>query len=91
MPNLTTLTTKALQLDALRYVHHHASNCFNDLVKQKGQMTALLRSMNPSHNRSSSLNMSAINENSREDTSHGELFPIRSLVGRIYDATLQWK
>jgi len=74
MPNLTTLTTKALQLDALRYMRHHASKCFNELVKQKDQMTALFRSINPSHNRGSSLNMSAISENSGEDTTHGELY-----------------
>ena len=68
------LTTNALQLDALRYVRRHASKCFNDWVKQKDQMTALVSSMNSLHIRGSSLNMSAINENSREDTSHGELY-----------------
>ena len=50
MHNLTTLTTKALQLDALCYVRHHASKCFNELVKQKNQITTLIRSMHTSHN-----------------------------------------
>ena len=74
MPSLAMLTTKALQLDALRYVRHRASKCFNDSVKQKNQMSALLRSMNTSYHQGSSLNMSTINENSGEDTSHGELY-----------------
>ena len=35
MPNLTTLTTKALQLEALCNIRLHASKSFRNLSKQK--------------------------------------------------------
>ena len=66
MPNLTALTTKTLQLESLFSVRHHASKFFNELVKQKDQMTVLIRSINPSYNKSSSLLISTVNETSEE-------------------------
>ena len=48
MPDLSTLTTKALQIDALRYVRTQAATSFRVLEKEKEKMQNLLRSMTPS-------------------------------------------
>ena len=51
MPDLTTLMTKSLQLNALRDIHHFASSSYNILNKRKDVLTELLREMQPSRNR----------------------------------------
>ena len=47
MPKLTTLTSKAIQLEALRTVRSQDSTKYKELKKQQAQMAVLLRSMNP--------------------------------------------
>ena len=48
MPDLTTLTTKALQMNALRNIRYHASAGFKIINKRKNEMKALLREMQSS-------------------------------------------
>ena len=55
MPNLTTLTTNALHMEALRTVRRHASKQFKNLLKKKEQMTVILRGLNNSTHRGQSL------------------------------------
>jgi hypothetical protein len=45
MPDLTTLTTKALQLDALRSIRACASKSFEALRKQKEKMKRMMQGM----------------------------------------------
>ena len=45
MPDLTTLTSKALQLEALRSVRNQATKSFKVLKKQKDLMSKMLRSL----------------------------------------------
>ena len=47
MPNLSTLTTKALRLEALTVVHTLASSSYRELEKEEKIMTTLLRSIAP--------------------------------------------
>ena len=61
MPDLTTLTTKALQLAKLRTVRSQAATHYKELKKQKDQMTALLRSMNHLQQRGMGLATMTIN------------------------------
>ena len=51
MPELTTLTSNALQLEALRTVSSQDFTKYKELEKQKAQMTDLLRSMHTSQQR----------------------------------------
>ena len=51
MPNLSTLTTKALQLTALRTVRSQASASYRELLKEKVKMTTSLRNLNTTQNR----------------------------------------
>ena len=47
MPDLTTLKTKSLQIDALRSVRTFAVTSFRALRKQENQMASLLRTLTP--------------------------------------------
>ena len=51
MPDLSTLTTKSHQLDALRTVRTQVSLSHRELEKEKTKMTVLLRSLNITQNR----------------------------------------
>ena len=51
MPNLSTLTTKALQLTALRTVRSQVSASYRELLKEKVKMTTSLRNLNTTQNR----------------------------------------
>ena len=55
MPNLTTLTTKALQLNALRDIRQFASSSYKILNKRKDVLKELLRETQPSRNRGMNL------------------------------------
>ena len=55
MPDLTKLTNKALQLNALRDICSYAVTSFKTLAKQKSSLKALLRDINPSRNRGMTL------------------------------------
>ena len=55
MPDLTKLTTKALQINALREIRQHASTSFKILNKRKDTLKELLREMNPTRNRGTNL------------------------------------
>ena len=68
MPDLTTLTTKALQLEALRSVRTEASKSFKSLSKQKDLMSKLLRSLHPSHSRSSNMFFGSNREHPLDDS-----------------------
>ena len=46
MPDLTTLTTKALQINTLREIWTHASKRYARIKKQKEKMTVIIRSLN---------------------------------------------
>ena len=61
MLDLTTLTTKALQLEVLRTVRSEATKSFESLLKQKGSMAKLLRNLQPSHNRGFNMNLNLYN------------------------------
>ena len=71
MPDLTALTTKALQLEALRSVRTEASKSFKSLQKQKDLMSKLLRSLHPSHSRSSNVFLDSNRELSLNDSMTG--------------------
>ena len=60
MPDLTTLTTKSLQMDALRNIRNHVSAGFKIINKRKNEMKALLREMQSSCQRGTNLETSAI-------------------------------
>jgi len=51
MPDLSTLTTKDHQLDALRTVRTQASSSYREIEKEKKKMTILLCSLNTMQNR----------------------------------------
>ena len=51
MPDLTTFTTKSLQLNALRDIRQFASSSYKILHKRKGVLKELLREIQPSRNR----------------------------------------
>ena len=61
MPDLTTLTTKALQLGALRDVRNQATKSFKNLAKQKDLMTKMFNSLQSSHTRGSMNFQSGVN------------------------------
>ena len=58
MPDLTTLTTKSLQLQALRTVKTQACKSFSELSKEKEKITNLIRNLDTTQNRGISLNTS---------------------------------
>ena len=60
MPDLITLTTKSLQMDALRNIRNHVSAGFKIINKRKNEMKALLREMQSSCQRGTNLETSAI-------------------------------
>ena len=60
MPDLTILTTKPLQMDVLRNIRNHVSAAFKIINKRKKEMKALLREMQPSCQRGTNLETSAI-------------------------------
>ena len=64
MPNLTTLTTKSLQVEALRTVRRHASTGWKAISKQKEKMATMFRSMNPNTQRGTTMQYS-------DDNAHG--------------------
>ena len=68
MPNLTTLTSKAKQLDSLRNICQHALKYYRNLANQKYQMTTLLRSLNSSQHRGLSLNINSTKTQSNNDS-----------------------
>ena len=55
MPDLTTFTTKSLQLNALRDIRQFASSSYKILNKRKDVLKELLREMQPSRNRGMNL------------------------------------
>ena len=54
-PDLTNLTTKSLQMDALRNIRNHLSAGLKIINKRENEMKALLREMQPSHQRGTNL------------------------------------
>ena len=74
MPNLTTITIKALQLEALQTVRHYASKQYKDLFKQKEQMTTILRGLNNSTHRGRSLHTGALSDDNNDTTTHGQSY-----------------
>ena len=62
MPDLTKLSNKALQLNALRDIRSCAATSFKILDKQKNALKALLHGMQPSRNRGMSLGIQSAAE-----------------------------
>ena len=60
MLDLTTLTTKPLQMDILRNIRDHASAGFKIINKRKNEMKALLREMQSSRQCGTNLETSGI-------------------------------
>ena len=60
MPYLTTLTTKALQMDTLRNIRKHTSAGFKIINKRKNESKALLRKIQPSRQRGTNSETSGI-------------------------------
>ena len=67
MLHLTKLTSKALQLDAMRLVQLYASSSFKLLNKQKNALKALLHYMKPSRNHGMSLGIQESDTNPTEN------------------------
>ena len=59
-PDLTNLTTKSLQMDALRNIRNHLSAGLKIINKRENEMKALLREMQPSRQRGTNLETSGI-------------------------------
>ena len=74
MPNVTTLTTKALQLEALRTVRCHASTHYKSILKQKEQMTVMLRVLDNSTTRRQSLHTGTVSDTHDAATYHGQSY-----------------
>lgn len=71
MPNLTT---KALQLEALRTVMCHASKQFKDLLKKKEEMSIMLRGLNNSTHRGRLLHTGTLSDATDDTTSHRQSY-----------------
>ena len=82
MPNLITLLTSTLQLEALRNIQRQESKSYKELHKQKDQMTSLLRRLYTTQHRGLSINTMAATENTHEEytNDHSYFTQIPSLV-----------
>ena len=69
MPDLTTLTSKALQLNALRDIRQFASSSYKILNKSKDVLKELLREMQPSRNRGMNLEIQSQQDTQRNNGS----------------------
>ena len=74
MPDLTTLTTNKLQLEALRTVRSKATKSFKSLLKQKDLMAILLRNLQPSQNRGFNMNLNFYNPSNRKVEQNGSSY-----------------
>ena len=74
MPNVSTLTTKALQLTALRTVRSQASASYRELLKEQRKMTSLLRNLNTTQNRGLDLSTHRTQGHQQNNSSHGQIF-----------------
>ena len=72
MPDVSTLTTKALQLDALRTVRSQASASYREIQKENIKMTILLRKLNLTQNRGSDLATHGNHGNLKDYSMHGQ-------------------
>ena len=72
MPDFSTLTTKALQLTALRTVRSQASTSYRELLKEKLKMTTLLRNLNTTQNRGLDLATHVNHGQQQHNPSHGQ-------------------
>ena len=68
MPDLSTLTTKSCQLDALHTVRTQGSSSYRELEKEKKKTTVLLHNLNTTQNRELTLsNQGNVNSNCRQN------------------------
>lgn len=74
MPNLTTLTTNILQIEALRKVMRHTSKHDKELLQQKEQKTVMLRGLNNSTHRERSLHTGTLLDTNDDTATHGQSY-----------------
>jgi len=72
MPDMSKLTTKALQLDALRTIRSQASACYRERLKIKIKMTALQRNLNTTQNKGLDLAAQEKQGTLQDNSMHGQ-------------------
>ena len=74
MPDLSILTSKSLQLDALRTVRSQASTSYHELQKEKEKMTTLLHNLNTTRNRGLDLATQGNHRNLQDYSMHWQKY-----------------